>query len=120
MGEIVHTSGFGSFYTKDDEEFMSFTLSDWDYDLSTELLIIKAKVTIAPVSPDGPDFVITPTGREMTREINIGESIWKVSHETLYGAYWLKCNGYERIPSKDYYECWKRFRWMHEPTLEGW
>ena len=120
MDKIVHTSGFGSFYTKDDEEFMTFTLSAWDYNLSTELLTMKAEVTIAPVSPDGPKFVTTPTGREMTREINIGESIWKVSHETLYGAYWLRCNGYERIPSKDYYECWKRFRWMHEPTLEGW
>ena len=116
MGEIVHTSGFGRFYTKDDEEFRRFTVSSWDYDDSTKLLIMKAKVSIAPVEPDGPKFVHNPSGPIETRETDIGTSIWKVEHDVLYGFYWLKCNGYKEIPTKDYCDKWAEWRWMHEQT----
>ena len=116
MDEIVHTSGFGRFYTKDNEEFRRFTLSDWDYTESTELLIMKATVAIAPVEPDGPKFIINPSGPVVTRETPAGKSVWKVHHDILFGFYWLKCNGYEEIPTAEYCDKWYEWRWLYELT----
>ena len=111
---IVHARGFGSFYTKDDEEFMRFSLSDWDYVEATGLLVVKAEVIIAPVEPDGEEFVTTSSGREMIRETNIGVNNWKVKHDVVFGSYWLACNGYKEMLTKEYYDKWKSNRWLYE------
>ena len=112
--ELVHTSGFGRFYTKDDEKFMRFSLSDWDYMHPTGLLAIEATVAIAPVEPDEDKFVITPSGPIMTRCTDAGTSTWKVHHDVLYGIYWLKCNGYEEISTADYCDKWGSWRWLYD------